>query len=179
MNIVVMGPVGSGKTTQAELLADHLEIPYLNVGDLLFYASQEDSPQGKEIREAMQAGKLVDEALTLRLVEEHLQGKEHSAGTIIDGFPRNLKQAKEPTVPIDVVFYLRVSDEVTKERLLKRGRSDDTEEVINKRLEVYHQETEPILEYYKEQGILQEVDGEKTIPQIFQDIEQKLTGRTY
>lgn len=177
MNIVVMGPAGSGKTTQAQLLADYLGVPHLNVGDLLYFYAKEESETGKRVKEAMESGELVEDDLTLRLVEEHLGQLEHKNGTVVDGFPRSLSQAEKLSISVDLVFYLRVSDDVTKERLLKRGRSDDTQDLINKRLEVYHRETEPILEYYRKNGVLACVDGEKDIQSIFQEIQQKLTER--
>jgi adenylate kinase len=110
----------------------------------------------------------------LRLVEEHLKQKEHKKGVIIDGFPRSLWQAKNFSFPIDKVVYLKVSDKVNKERLLKRGRGDDKPELIDKRLKIYHQETEPILAYYRQQGLLLEIDGERPVEVIFKDIVAQL-----
>jgi adenylate kinase len=170
MNIIIMGPVGSGKSTQAELLADELGISLLNVGDLLYFTSKENSSRGKMIKKIMEEGGLVDDEIVLRLVEEHLKQKEHKEGVIIDGFPRSLWQAKNFSFPIDKVVYLKVSDKVNKERLLRRGRDDDKPELIDRRLEIYHQETEPILAYYRQQGLLLEIDGERPVEIIFKDI---------
>lgn len=170
MNIIIMGPVGSGKSTQAELLAKDLGISLFNAGDLLYFKSREDTPTGRKIRQTMETGGLVDDRLVLTLIEEHLKGKEHSLGIVIDGFPRSLWQAQNLSFPIDRVIYLVVRDEVNKKRLLKRGRKDDTPKIIDKRLSLYHKETEPILDFYRKKGILIEVDGERPIEVIFEDI---------
>lgn len=176
MNLIVMGPVGSGKSTQAELLAKALGLSLFNAGDLLYFKSQEDTSSGRKIRQIMETGGLVGDQLVLGLIEEHLEGKEHT-GIIIDGFPRSLWQAQNFIFPIDGVIYLVVRDEVNKERLLKRGRKDDTSEIIDKRLLLYHKETEPILDFYRKKGILIEVDGERSIEAIQKDIVAQVEGK--
>lgn len=174
MNIVVMGPVGSGKSTQAELLAEEEGVPLLKVGDLLFFKSKEDTPLGKTIKKNMEAGEIVEDEVTNQIVKEHLKNKSYKNGFVLDGFPRTLKQAEMLKVLIDNVFYLAVSDEENTRRLLARGRKDDTPNLVAKRLAIYHQETEPVLDYYRQQGILEEVDGEKSIEEIHQDIMGRL-----
>ncbi|KKR39397.1 hypothetical protein A2210_03165 [Candidatus Woesebacteria bacterium RIFOXYA1_FULL_40_18] len=174
MNIVIMGPVGSGKSTQAQLLASNLGISLFNAGDLLHFLSMEDTKEGKEIQRAMKTGALVDDKLVLSHVEAHLKGEEHKNGVIIDGFPRSLSQAENFSFPIDKVIYLKVSDRVNKERLLKRERNDDTSEIIDKRLNLYHKETEPILNYYRKKGVLIEIDGERPVSIIFEDIKREM-----
>lgn len=171
MNLIVLGPVGSGKTTQAERLASEFGLLFLNVGDLLHFVSKEDTPLGLKIKKVMDKGGLVDDEIVLQLIEEHLRGKEQK-GVVIDGFPRSITQAKNFKFPIDRVIYLVVSDEVNKERLLKRGRKDDTPELIEERLKIYHRETEPILGFYRKKGLLLEIDGERPIPIIFEDIKR-------
>jgi len=175
MKIIVLGPQGSGKSTQAKLLADFLGVPCLSVGDLLYFASQEESEQSREIKRIMDSGQLVDDNLTLKVLKEQLESDNYQKGVIIDGFPRRLSQAKAFNVQIDKVIYIKVSDEVGKERLLKRQRKDDTPEGIRQRLQLYHQETVPVLDFYKENGILIEVNGEQSIEKIHEDI-LKLLG---
>lgn len=176
MNIVVVGQVGSGKSTQAQLLADRLGLPLLNVGDLLYYASQESTERARKIKKIMESGGMVDDKTTLQLVEEHLRGEEHGRGTVIDGFPRTLNQAQKFSIPIAKVFNIKVSDQTSTDRLLARGRSDDTTEVIKNRLKIYHEETEPIIAFYNKLGILEEVDGERSVEEITQDILGRLNG---
>lgn len=171
-----MGPPGSGKSTQAELLADQLGVPHLQTGDLLYFLSQEDTHRGREIKKLMEAGDLVDDQLVLEAVEEHLKGEAYKKGFVLDGTPRSLWQAEHLKVRFDKVFYLDVSDEENIKRLVKRGRKDDTPEVIKKRLKAYHQDTEPMLSYYRKIGILEEVDGERPIKAILDEIMARLKG---
>lgn len=178
MNIVLIGPPGSGKGTQAELLGKELGVPVLNVGDLLFFRSQEEDAVGRKIKELQETGGMVDDKTTIKIVEEHIRGSYYKKGFVLDGFPRRLTQAKVLKIKLDRVIYLRVGDDVNMKRLLKRakeeGRKDDKPEIIKKRLKLYHQETEPVLDYYRKQGILEEVDGEQPIEVIFEDIFSRL-----
>lgn len=173
MNVLILGPVGSGKSTQAGHLAQHLGVPHLSVGDLLYYASQSDSAQAQAIKEKMEKGELVDHDTVVALVEEHLKQNEHLVGTVIDGFPRNIEEAEKFSLPLDKVIYLKVGDLETEKRLLARGRTDDTQDVIKRRIEIYHQETEPVLEYYRGKGILEDIDGEREIEVIAADIQSR------
>lgn len=170
MNIILLGPAGSGKSTQAKLLSKELGIPTLSAGDLLYYSSLESTQVAQEIKEKMEKGELIDHEQMVKLLEEHLKQKEHGKGTIIDGFPRNVIEAKMFKVPIDLVVYIKVSDQEVTKRLKIRGRHDDTPEVIANRIRIYHQETEPVLDYYRSLGILQEINGEQSIQQIAAEI---------
>lgn len=175
MNLLIIGPPGSGKSTQAELLAEELGIPHLSIGDLCHYLSEEDSKRGREIKKVMESGALVDDKYMLKLIDEQMKGKQYQSGFIIDGAPRNLWQAQNFSHRLSKVFYLKVSDKENIARLIKRGRKDtDSPEIIKKRLAVYHQETEPMLDYYREMGILEEVDGERSVEEIFEDILKRL-----
>ncbi len=173
-NLIVLGPPGSGKSTQAKLLADSLGIPWLEAGNLLYFLSQEDSGKGRAIKEAMVSGKLVADNLTVEAMIKQLTSTNYKEGVVIDGFPRSLGQAQMFKLPINKVFYIEVSDKENTKRLLKRGRSDDTLETIRKRLAIYHQETEAVLDFYAHQGILIKVDGERAIELIHEDILKKL-----
>lgn len=173
MNIIITGPAGSGKTTQAKLLSDYLGTYHLNAGDLLYYASLGDTPDAAHIKEKMEKGEIVDEDVTIRLVNNYLEEKQEK-GIVIEGYPRTLKEASNIKIPIDKVFYINVSDEEVTNRLLKRGRSDDTPETIQKRLQIYHEETEPLVNFFKEKGILEKINGEQEIEKIFQEIKSRV-----
>ncbi|MDO8599915.1 MAG: nucleoside monophosphate kinase [bacterium] len=170
MNIILLGPAGSGKSTQAKILGEELGLPVLSAGDLLYFASQSDNPESKNIVEKMQKGELVDHDIMVRFMEEHLAQNEHSKGTIIDGFPRSLIEAEKFSVKIEKVIHIKVSDVEVKKRLFSRGRSDDSESVINNRIKIYHEEVGPVVEYYREKGILAEIDGEQEINTIASQI---------
>ena len=172
-----MGPVGSGKSTQARLLAKNLGISLFNAGDLLYYKSKEDGQENIEIRNKMEKGHLIDDKLVLSLVEKHLKEKEHRKGVVVDGFPRSLYQAENFSLQIDRVIYLKVSDEENKIRLLKRKRKDDKKDVIIERLAIYHKQTEPILKFYDSANLLLTIDGERAVKEISSDIITKL-GKT-
>lgn len=175
MKIIILGPPGSGKSTQTELLAEELGVPHLQTGNLFYYLSKEDSPRGREIKKIMESGELIDDDFVLRTVKEQLEGKQYRKGFILDGTPRSLWQARNLKVKIDRVIYLKVSDEENIKRLTKRRRGDtDKPEVIKRRLEVYHQDTEPMLAYYRRAGILEEVDGKRPIDEIFREIVGRL-----
>ncbi|MDO8452146.1 MAG: nucleoside monophosphate kinase, partial [bacterium] len=118
-------------------------------------------------------GELVDSSVTLRLLEKYFQ--EHQDGVVADGFPRTLHEAQELKVQIDKVFHITISDEVVKKRLQERKRFDDTPEAIEKRLQIYHEETEPVLEHYRTLNLLEEVDGERTISEIAADIVSRIS----
>lgn len=175
MNVIILGPVGSGKTTQARFLADFLGVPLLNAGDLLFFASQEDTDEARNIKKSMETGDLVDSNVMHKLLQDHLCQVEHKNGTLLDGHPRTLSEAEEldKIWQVDKVVYIKISDEEAIKRLTARGRGDDTPEIIKKRLEIYHKETEPVLEYYKQKGLLEEINGERTIEEISADIQSR------
>jgi adenylate kinase len=170
MNIIILGPPGSGKSTQAKLLGEFLGVPCLEAGELLYYLSQENSPRGQKIKKAMETGSLVEGKMVVNIISEQLKSSSYKNGVVIDGFPRSLSQAKDFKFLPDKVIYVDVSDEENTKRLLKRGRKDDTPKLIKKRLEVYHRQTEPVLGFYRQKGILLKVDGERPIEVIYKDI---------
>lgn len=175
MNILLIGPQGSGKSTQGQLLAEYLKIPFIATGDILREIAQFETEEGKKIKQILDSGNLVDDKTVVSLIRQRIGKDDCKNGFILDGYPRTLEQAKKvEDFNFDKAFYFKVPKAIVVERLLKRGRSDDTEELIDKRLELYFQQTEPLLNYYKNKGMLFEVDGAGSIEEIQQDIRKKL-----
>lgn len=170
MNLVVMGPQGSGKSTQAELLANKLNFPHLQTGELYRQIEKESSPFGRKIKAILRKGQIVPDKEHNQVLTQELAKSKYARGFVLDGSPRTLDQTKSQPFKVDRVYYLNVSDKENIKRLLKRGRYDDTPEIITQRLKIYHQQTEPVLDYYRKLGVLEEVDGERPIEEIFQDI---------
>ena len=179
MRIVLLGPPGSGKGTQAAQLKDRLSVPHISTGDLLRAAVKAGTPLGLKAKAAMDAGELVSDDLVLGLIEERLGQPDIAGGYILDGFPRNLVQAEARdqllerlNQPVVKAQELIVDEEQIVQRLAKRaaeeGRSDDTEAVVRNRLSVYHQQTAPVTGYYDQRGLLVEVNGIGTIDEINQ-----------
>lgn len=170
MKILLIGPQGSGKSTQAALLAEFLGLPKISTGDIFRELAQEDSEEGQRIRETMNEGKLIDDTETARIVERRLQKDDVRSGFVLDGYPRNLAQQQLFDPKVDKVIYLQVPDEEVIRRLMLRGRADDSLEAIKVRLNLYHEQTKPLLDYYKDQGILVEVNGIGSIEKIQEEI---------
>ncbi|MGH8505946.1 MAG: adenylate kinase [Stenotrophobium sp.] len=182
MRIVLLGAPGSGKGTQGERLVAHYGVPKISTGDALRHAVKAGTPLGQKAKAAMDAGQLVDDAIVIGIVEERLQHKDTEHGFILDGFPRNVTQAKvldamlerlqQP--PMSRAVHLAVADEEIVQRLLarahKEGRADDKEHVIRHRIEVYNDETKPLLNFYAHQHKLVDVNGVGTLDQIFERI---------
>ena len=170
MKIIFLGLQGSGKSTQAKLLAEELSLPYIETSQLLREKKTEDSSDAKKITEALDHGNLVVDEITIRVLKERLKQPDCQNGYVLDGYPRNEIQCQDLDTDINKVFYVKVSDEEAVKRLLKRGRHDDTGEALKRRVELYHKETEPILDKLRNMGILEEVDGERTVDEIAKDI---------
>lgn len=171
MKILMIGPQGSGKSTQAELLSKFLNIPKISTGDIFRELSKEVSEEAKRVKEILSQGKLVDDETTAAIVRKRVQ-KEN--GFILDGYPRNIHQIELFDPDFDKVIYLNVPRKEAVKRLLARKRADDSEELINKRLELYDLQTQPLLNYYQKQGKLVEVSGMGDINQIHYEIQKFL-----
>lgn len=159
MKILFVGPQGSGKSTQGKLLARFLGLPYVSTGDMF-------RGLGGEIKQILDQGKLIDDQTTSKIVEEKLKGEEYRNGFIFDGYPRTIEQIKLFDPGFDKVIYLFLSDAEAIKRLLARGREDDTEDAIIERLRNYHLQTDPVLDYYRQKGTLQKIDGLGSIEEI-------------
>ena len=172
MRLVLVGPPGAGKGTQAERLAQHLDVPHISTGDLFRANLKEMTPLGVEAKRYMDAGDLVPDEVTSNMVRSRLSEPDAGKGFILDGFPRTRPQADtldimldELGVALDAVVEFAVSDDVVVERLLGRGRSDDTEDVIRNRQKVYRDETAPLLDYYSDE--LKTVDAVGSLDEVF------------
>ena len=180
MKIILLGIQGSGKSTQGNLLSEKLDIPYLSTGHIFRNIAKEKTSLGRYVKEVMNAGYLIADDKTLEIVSAYLARPEYTKGYILDGFPRTVVQADSFKNGVDKVVYLMVSDKEALWRLSYRSgeggeiREDETLAAVRKRIEVFHKFTEPVLEFYREKGILIEVDGEQEIEGIHKEILEKL-----
>ncbi|MCI1635304.1 adenylate kinase [Bifidobacterium sp.] len=185
MRLLIMGPQGVGKGTQAELLAKHFDIPAISTGDIFRYNLKNSTPLGLEAKKFMNKGLLVPDELTNNIVKDRLAQEDVAKGWILDGYPRNAEQVEaldaileELGTPLDAAVALTADRPVLMERMTKRAeieaRADDTPEAIAKRLDVYEHETAPILDIYRNRGKLVEVDGVGEIAEISATIISKL-----
>lgn len=177
MKLILIGIQGAGKSTQGNLLSTKLGVPYLSTGHIFRLLAKEHSPQGKQIKVVMNAGLLISDAKTLKIVSEYLARPEYQEGYILDGFPRTLVQAKAFENGIDKVVYLKISDKEALWRIAGRndsGREDETLMAVRKRIESFHKFTEPVLHYYKKKGKLVEVDGEQPVEKIHAEVMRKI-----
>jgi adenylate kinase len=173
VRLVLLGPPGAGKGTQAQKLSDKLGIPQISTGDLFRKNISDNTPLGVEAKRYLDAGDLVPSELTNKLVEDRIEQPDAADGFILDGYPRSVEQAqaldemlKNHNARLDAVLEFAVSEEELFERLKSRGRADDTEEVIRNRMQVYRDETEPLLEYYSHNN-LQTVDAVGALDEVF------------
>lgn len=173
MKIIIMGPQGSGKSTQASLLAQELNLPHIQTGELYRQIAAQDTPFGREISQFLSQGQLVPDEEHNQILSRELSKPEYDNGFVLDGSPRTLAQAQSLPFEPDKIFYLVVSDEENIKRLEKRKRVDDTPELITERLRLYHQETEPVLDFYRQKGVLTEINGEREIEVILKDITER------
>ncbi len=185
MKILLLGPQGSGKGTQASKLAETYGIAHIATGDMLRAAIADGSELGRRIEPLYDNGELVPDELMIELIRERLGQEDTAEGFVLDGFPRTMAQARaldatlqELARELSVVFELQVSDGVCVDRLLRRaeieGRTDDTEEAILRRLRLYHDETEPLVEFYRAQGNLVGIHADRTVDEVFEEIQQTL-----
>lgn len=212
MRLIMLGPPGAGKGTQASMLAEKLKIPHISTGDIFRAAISENTPLGIQAKAYMDRGELVPDDITTGIVREKLKSDECNHGFLLDGFPRTLSQAekldeilKTMKTPLNFVVEVRVGTEVLVNRLVWRRscpicqkiyhlknsppaeegkcdkckvdlihRSDDTREVIENRILVYEEKTNPLKSYYSKEGILVTVNGEKSIDEVMDEIVEKL-----
>ena len=185
MNLLVLGPQGSGKGTQATRIAAAHGIPHVSTGDMFRAAISDGSELGRQVEPILASGELVPDDLTVALIRERLSEPDAAHGFVLDGFPRNLTQAEALDAMLeqigrvlDAVLFFDLSDEIATERIhgraLEEGREDDTAEAIARRLAIYHEQTEPVVERYRATGKLVPLHADRSIEQVADEIEQAL-----
>jgi len=185
MNILILGPQGSGKGTQAQRIAASYGVPHIATGDMLREAMAAGTALGLRVKPIYDAGELVPDELMIDLIRERLEQDDVADGFVLDGFPRTMAQAealdamlREIARSLTVVLFLDVPEEVCVERLSKRavedGRVDDTPEAIRTRLSLYRRETEPVIEHYRAQGNLVVIHGDRPVDDVFDEIQDAL-----
>ena len=209
MRIIIFGPQGSGKGTQAELIARRHHWPYISTGDIFRYNLKNQTKLGQEVAEYINSGHLVPDALTNQLVKDRINQPDCAVGFVLDGYPRNQAQLEflSGIAEVDFAIVIEISDDEAIKRLggrlackcglsyhlefnppKKEGicdkcgdklfrRDDDQPEAIKKRLEIYHQATEPLLAIYEAQGILHRIDGSKSIEEVYRQIDRIIKTR--
>ena len=188
MKLIFLGPPGAGKGTQAARIEAAYEIPQLSTGDMLRAAVAADTETGRQAKDIMARGDLVPDDVVVGIISERIQAADCANGFILDGFPRNVSQARaldgvlvEKGVNLDAVIELAVDPEILIARILKRAqesadgpRDDDTEEALQHRLRVYEEQTAPVADFYAEKGILRTLDGMQEIDEVTQQIRSAL-----
>jgi adenylate kinase len=193
MRLLIMGPPGAGKGTQAKRIAEHYGIPAISTGDIFRAMKTSDTPLARQVRAIMESGGYVSDEITNEIVKDRLAQSDCAAGFLLDGYPRTLQQVQtlddylaETDRPLDAVVSLLADIDEVVARLLKRaeidGRSDDNEETIRVRLQVYAEQTEPLLEVYRSRDTLVEVDGlgpiDEVSERVFAALDAHREGRT-
>jgi adenylate kinase len=185
LNVLLLGPQGAGKGTQAKRISAEYAVPHIASGEILRSEMQAGTELGKRVQDVYDRGDLVSDDLMIELIKTRLGQPDTDNGFILDGFPRTTVQAEaldemfaEIGRSFSVVFAMQIPDDVAFERLRKRseieGRADDTDEAIRRRLENYHRETEPLVEYYRVRGNLVPIHGDRTENEVFAEIQSAL-----
>jgi adenylate kinase len=181
VNILVLGPQGSGKGTQAKKVSRTYGIPHVSSGDLYREAIARGTKLGKQVEPILAAGRLVPDDITIPLIRDRLDRGDTIPGFILDGYPRNLAQAealdamlREIGRGLDAVIVLEVPDAVARERMLERARKDDTPDVIENRLATYHEQTAPLVDWYRARDKVVPVDGTESIDAVWTQIRTAL-----
>jgi adenylate kinase len=184
VNVLLLGPQGSGKGTQAKRIEAEYGIPHIATGEMLRNAIEQGTELGQKVKPIVESGRLVPDDLMIELIRERLSEPD-TEGFVLDGFPRTSAQAdaldtmlSEIGRELSIVFEFQLSDAVARDRLLKRAelenRSDDAPEAIARRLALYHEETEPLVEHYRLQGNLVGIHADRTVNEVFAELQEAL-----
>jgi adenylate kinase len=188
LDIVILGPPGAGKGTQGKLIAADAGIPHVNTGEMFRAECAAGTELGERVRSILDDGDLVPDEVTIEVVRARLGQDDTTRGFVLDGFPRTLAQAEaldRVLAEIDrgelcVVLDFQVSDEIAVQRLLGRagveGRSDDAPNLVQHRLDVYHEMGEPLVEYYRARGLLVGIHADRTVEEVFAEVQQVLAA---
>ncbi len=185
LNVLLLGPQGAGKGTQATRISNEYDIPHIASGEILRAEMTAGTKLGNRVRDVIDRGELVSDDLMIELIRNRLEQPDTESGFVLDGLPRTLVQAEaldsilsDIGRSFSVVFALQIPDALAFERLRRRarleGRADDTDEAIQRRLDLYHQETEPLIEYYRTRGRLVPIHGDRSESEVFAEIQQVL-----
>jgi adenylate kinase len=185
VDLLLLGPQGSGKGTQAKLVAADHGVPHVSTGDMFRAAIAAGTELGRRVEPILASGELVPDELTVELIRERLGEPDAADGFILDGFPRNLAQARaldtmlaEIGRELDAILFFDLPDDVATERMLGRaraeGRADDTPETIARRLAIYHEQTEPVVEHYRATGRLVPLHAERGVGEVQSEIQRAL-----
>jgi adenylate kinase len=184
VNLLLLGPQGSGKGTQAKRIAADWDVPHVSTGDM-FRALDDSTELGREVAAIMARGELVPDATTIRMIEERLAQPDAGEGFVLDGFPRNLAQAEALDEmlrrigrELDAILFFDLPDDVALERMEGRardeGRADDTPEAMRRRLAIYHEQTVPVVEHYRVTGRLVPLHAARTVDEVFAEVQAAL-----
>jgi adenylate kinase len=185
LNVLLLGPQGAGKGTQAARISNEYDIPHSASGEILRAEMAAGTELGNRVGDVIDRGELVSDDLMIELIRNRLEQPDTESGFVLDGFPRTLVQAEaldsilsDIGRSFSVVFALQIPDALAFERLRRRarleGRADDTDEAIQRRLDLYHQETEPLIEYYRTRGRLVPIHGDRSENEVFAEIQKAL-----
>jgi adenylate kinase len=185
LNVLLLGPQGAGKGTQAKRISAEYGIPHIASGEILREEMAAGTDLGNRVKDVYDRGDLVSDDLMIELIRNRLEQADTDAGFVLDGFPRTTVQAEALDSMFNdigrnfsVIFALQIPDEIAFERLRRRaeleGRADDTDEAIQRRLDNYHRETEPLIEYYRTRGNLVPIHGDRTENEVFAEIQRAL-----
>lgn len=181
MRLIIIGIQGSGKSTQGNLLAKKLNIPYLSSGHIFRAMAKEKTKWGRYVKETINAGVLMPDSKTNQIIGQYLRKKRYQKGYILDGFPRTIKQVKMFKEEIDAVIYLVVSAKESLWRLSGRidegNREDNTLQALRKRIDSFHELTKLVINHYQKKNLLLEINGEKKIKEIHKEILSRLNKK--